>query len=73
MKEARNKIKVVLEQQGRTQVWLSKQIKKSINTVNAYVQNRTQPSIQVLYEIGKVLVIEPSDLLIKTNLSNESK
>jgi len=61
-----NRIKEVLENQGRTQKWLAQSIGKSINSVNAYVQNRTQPSIEVLFEIGSVLSIEPSELLIKT-------
>lgn len=68
-----NRIKEVLEEQGRTQKWLAKSINKSVNSVNAYVQNRTQPSIELLYEIGKVLNVEPSELLTKTNLDNDSE
>lgn len=58
-----NRIKEVLEQKGFTQVWLSKQIGKSYNIVNGYVQNRTQPSIEVLFEIAKKLEVNPKDLL----------
>ena len=53
MIEAKNNIKAILEQQGRSQVWLAKEIGKSINSVNAYVQNRTQPSLKILYKILK--------------------
>ena len=63
MIEAKNNIKIVLEQQGRTQVWLAKSIGKSVNTVNAYVQNRTQPSLETLYEIARILNVTPKDLL----------
>jgi putative transcriptional regulator len=70
MAEAKNKIKMVLEQQGRSQVWLSKAIDKSINTVNAYVQNRTQPSIDILFKIAELLDLNPKDLLIDKNKSH---
>ena len=38
-----NRIKEVLEKQGRSQKWLAAQIGKSYNMVNSYVQNRRQP------------------------------
>jgi transcriptional regulator with XRE-family HTH domain len=61
-----NRIKEVLEQKGIKQVWLADQLGKSYNIVNGYVQNRTQPSIEVLYRIGEILDIEPKELLITT-------
>ena len=33
--------------------------------VNGYVQNRQQPSLEVLYEIAKILDVEVADLLKK--------
>lgn len=60
-----NRIKEVLEKKGLTQVWLAEQLGKSYNMVNSYVQNRRQPSIEILFEIGKILKVEPKDLLIK--------
>lgn len=33
--------------------------------VNAYVQNRQQPKIEVLYEIAKLHEVEAKDLLIE--------
>ena len=41
-----NRIKEVLEEQGRSQKWLATQIGKSYNMVNAYVQNRQQPRLE---------------------------
>lgn len=61
-----NRIKEVLESQGKTQTWLSEKLGKSYNMVNSYVQNRRQPSIEVLFEIGKILGVEPKNLLIET-------
>lgn len=58
-----NRIKEVLEERGVKQVWLAEQLGKSFNTVNGYVQNRKQPSIEILYEIAKILNINPKELL----------
>jgi len=58
-----NRIKEVLEEQGRSQKWLAAQIGKSYNMVNAYVQNRQQPRLEVLYEISRILNVNPKDLL----------
>ena len=59
-----NRIKEVLEQKGIKQVWLADQIGKSYNIVNGYVQNRSQPSIEVLYKIAEYLNVDPRDLLV---------
>ena len=58
-----NRIKEVLEEQGRSQKWLATQIGKSYNMVNAYVQNRQQPRLEILFEIAKVLGVDPKQLL----------
>ena len=58
-----NRIKVILEEKGIKQVWLAEQLGKSFNTVNGYVQNRKQPSLETLYEIGKILQVDPKELL----------
>ena len=58
-----NRIKDILEEQGRTQRWLAGQLGKSYNMVNAYVQNRQQPRLEILFEIGKLLDVNPKDLL----------
>jgi putative transcriptional regulator len=58
-----NRIKEVLEEKGKTQTWLSEKLGKSFNMVNSYVQNRRQPSIETLYDIAKILKVNPKDLL----------
>ncbi len=66
-----NCIKEVLEQKGIKQVWLADQIGKSYNIVNGYVQNRSQPSIEVLYKIASFLNVDPRDLLVAPNKSSK--
>ena len=58
-----NRIKEVLEEKGKTQTWLSEKLGKSYNMVNSYVQNRRQPSIEILYDIAKILKVDPRELL----------
>ena len=62
-----NRIKEVLTEKELTQTWLAEKLGKSYNMVNSYVQNRRQPSIEILFEIGKILKVEPKDLLVKQN------
>ena len=64
-----NNIKAVLEKKGITQTWLSMELGKSYNMVNAYVQNRRQPSLPVLYEIEDILNVDVKQLLV-SNKSN---
>jgi transcriptional regulator with XRE-family HTH domain len=58
-----NRIKEVLEEKDLTQTWLSQKLGKSYNMVNSYVQNRRQPSIEILYEIAEILKVDPRKLL----------
>ena len=58
-----NRIKEVLEDKGIKQIWLAEKLGKSYNMVNSYVQNRSQPSIEVLYKIAKILNVEVIELL----------
>lgn len=59
-----NRIKEVLEQRGISQTWLAKQLGKSFNTVNAYVCNRTQPTLETLLQISLILNVSLKDLII---------
>ena len=36
---------------------------KSYNMVNSYAQNRRQPSLELLFEIAKLLNVEVKDLI----------
>ena len=58
-----NRIKEVLEEKHLTQAWLSDKLGKSYNMVNSYVQNRRQPSLEILFRIAKLLKVNPKDLI----------
>jgi putative transcriptional regulator len=59
-----NRIKEVLEDRGIKQTWLSEKLGKSYNMVNAYVQNRTQPSLEVLNQVAEILDIDVKELIV---------
>ncbi|MBW4362438.1 helix-turn-helix transcriptional regulator [Flavobacterium taihuense] len=61
-----NKIKDILESQGRTQTWLAKQIDKSYVVVTNYCNNNKQPSIPLLYKIAEILDVDVCELLEKS-------
>jgi len=58
-----NRIKEVLNDKGIKQTWLANKLGKSYNVVNGYVTNKRQPSIEILYEIAKLLQVDAKDLL----------
>ena len=67
-----NRIKEVLEEKGIKQTWLAEKIGKSFSQTNAYVCNRRQPSLEVLFQIAELLNVNPKDLLAEPDkLSNE--
>lgn len=58
-----NRIKEVLEGKGIKQTWLAERLGKSFSIVNAYVCNRRQPSLELLFEIAKILEIDVKELI----------
>ena len=69
MDKPKNRIKEVLEERGIKQTWLAERLGKSFCIVNSYVCNRRQPSLDVLFEIAKILQVDPKELIG----SNETK
>ncbi len=60
---AMNRIKEVLDEKGIRQTWLAEKLGKSFSVVNAYVCNRYQPSLETLFEIAKILNVDPKELI----------
>lgn len=58
-----NRIQEVLDAQGRSQEWLSRQIGRSRKMVNEYCRNVRQPSLELLFRIARTLGVDPCDLL----------
>lgn len=62
-----NKIKTILDKKGISQTWLAKKLDKSFNTINSYVCNRSQPNLETLLQISKILNVDIKDLISSTN------
>lgn len=62
-KEYINRIKIALAERNKTNRWLAEKTGKSDITISRWVQNKTQPSLELLVEIAKVLEISPKDLI----------
>ncbi|WP_278587218.1 helix-turn-helix transcriptional regulator [Segatella oris] len=60
-----NRIKVVLVEHKRTNKWLAEQLGINPTTVSKWCTNTTQPNIETLLQIAKVLNVEVQELLIK--------
>jgi len=58
-----NRIREVLEAQGKSQTWLSEKLDMDFITITRYVNNIRQPRIEILFEIAKALKVNPKDLL----------
>jgi len=57
-----NRIKEVLEEKGIKQTWLAEKLGKSYPIINGYAQNRKQPSLEVLFEIARLLEVDVKEL-----------
>lgn len=61
-----NRLKVVLVEQKRTGKWLAETLGKNEATVSRWCTNESQPSLETLVEIAKVLNVDIRDLFIST-------
>lgn len=59
-----NRIKVVLVEKMRTGVWLAEQLGVSPVTISKWCSNTTQPTLQTLNKIAKVLDVNMKDLFV---------
>ena len=58
-----NRIKVMLAEKEKTNKWLAEQVGKDPATVSKWCTNTAQPSLEMLFQIAKVLNVEVKDLL----------
>ena len=61
-----NRLKVVLAEKKKTNKWLAEQLGKDPATVSKWCTNASQPSIETLLEIARVLQVDIKDLLQST-------
>lgn len=66
-------LEALLSDQGRYQKWLAIHLNRSQNTVSSWCANHTQPTVEDLFSIGKLLGINPKDLLIDNKYTNKNE
>ena len=63
MKKDINRLKLVLVEKKKTGKWLAEQIGKDPSTVSKWCSNTTQPSLDILVNIAKLLGVEVKQLI----------
>ncbi len=58
-----NRIKIVLAEKKKTSKWLATEMKKDPATVSKWCTNTSQPNIETLFAIAKLLDVDPRLLL----------
>ncbi|ATV55988.1 transcriptional regulator [Prevotella intermedia] len=62
-KEHNNLIKVHLKKRGITQTWLAKDLGMSFSITNAYICNRKQPNLAIIFRVADLLGVSPKELV----------
>lgn len=62
-----NRLKIALVERKRTSKWLAEQLGKDPGTVSKWCTNTTQPSLETLVEIAKILEMDPRELIVPIN------
>lgn len=58
-----NRLRVVLDDQGRSQTWLAEQVGATRATINSIYHNRSQPSLKRLFELAEALEVPAYTLI----------
>lgn len=65
-----NRIKAVLAENGKTNLWLAAVLQKNKVTVSKWCTNETQPPVETLFQIAEALKIDVRTLLVPNNLKS---
>jgi transcriptional regulator with XRE-family HTH domain len=69
MTKAVNRLKVVLVEQKKTGKWLAEQLGKDPSTVSKWCSNTTQPPLDMLVSIAKLLEVDIKELINEKDLN----
>jgi putative transcriptional regulator len=61
-----NRIKAVLAEKGKTNLWLAEKVGMNKNTVSKWCTNKMQPEVENLFKIAKALNVDVRELLVST-------
>ena len=63
-----NRIKAVLAEKGRTNIWLAEKLNKNKSTISNWCTNDVQPPMETLFEIAEALNVDVRELLVPNKL-----
>ena len=69
MTKAVNRLKVVLVERKKTGKWLAEQLGKDPSTVSKWCLNTTQPQLDMLVNIAKLLEVDIKELINEKDLN----
>lgn len=59
-----NKIKIVLIEKEKTNIWLAEQVGVTKGAVTKWCTNDNQPNVETLFKIAEVLGVDVCELLV---------
>lgn len=59
-----NRIKIVLLEKEKTNLWLAEQLEVSSTAVSKWCTNRNQPTVETLFKIAEILNVKVCELLV---------
>ena len=59
-----NRLKVVLAEKGKTNLWLSDKLGVNKTTVSKWCTNDVQPTMETLFRIAETLEVDARELLV---------
>ena len=65
-----NRLKVVLAEKKRTNKWLCEQLNVNPSTVSKWCTNSSQPDLETLVKISRLLDVELNDLVNKNYIDS---
>jgi transcriptional regulator with XRE-family HTH domain len=60
-----NRIKSVLADKDKTNLWLAEQLGKNKSTISKWCTNDQQPTLETLFDIAAVLGVDVCELLVR--------
>jgi putative transcriptional regulator len=65
-----NRIKAVIAEQGKTNLWLAGELNVHTSTVSKWCRNEMQPTIESLFSAADVLEVDVRSLLVSNKNSH---
>ncbi|QEC51653.1 DNA-binding XRE family transcriptional regulator [Anseongella ginsenosidimutans] len=59
-----NRIKAVLAEKGKTNLWLAQKLGMNKTTVSKWCTNSMQPTVETLFEVARALNADVRELLV---------